>query len=80
MDPAEDGLVAAADVLGAGGGVELSGGDEVEGLEAFAGAWVGSVQRGVTQVLQALAPASQLDADHGTVPIRLLVGRCSRIA
>jgi hypothetical protein len=35
---------------------------------------VGSMQRGVTQVLQALAPAIQLDADHGRVPMRLLVG------
>src|SRR5262249_46642575 len=67
-------------VFGAGGGVELSGGDEVEGLEAFAGAWVGGVQCGLTQVLQALAPAIQLDTDHGTVPIGSWSGRCSRIA
>ena len=38
VDPAEDGLVLAADVGGAGGGVELPGGDQVQGLEALAAA------------------------------------------
>src|SRR5262249_44096374 len=80
VDPAQDGLVAAADVFGAGGGVELSGGDEVEGLEAFAGAWVGGVQCGWRKVLQALAPAIQLDPHNGTVRVGAWSGRCSRIA
>jgi len=72
VDPAEYGLVVPPDVNGAGSGVKLPGGDEVQGLETLAGARVGGVQRGAAQVFQALAPLGQLDADHSNLLVWLL--------
>ncbi len=46
VDPAEDGLVLPADVGGAGAGVELPGGDQIQRLEAFAAPPVGGFDRG----------------------------------
>jgi hypothetical protein len=74
MHPVEDGLVVAAEVSGAGGGVVGARGDEVERLEAFAGAGVGGVQRGPPEVFQGLLPLADLDTHHGTAPFSLLAG------
>jgi hypothetical protein len=43
VHPGEDAFVMPADVRGAGGGVVGPGGDEVQRVEAFAGAGVGGV-------------------------------------
>src|SRR4051794_40568819 len=74
MHPVEDGLVVPADVGGAGGGGGGPRGDEVQRLEAFAGAGVGGVRRGPTQVFQRLLPLAQLYTHHGTAPFSLLAG------
>src|SRR5262245_17096841 len=74
MHPPKHGLVLAADVGSAGGGVEAAGGDQVQRLETLAAAGVGGLQRGQTQVLKGLPPLGQLHVDHRTAPRLLLVG------
>lgn len=64
--PGQDGLVLAADVCGAGGGVELAGGDEVKGVETLAGAVVFGMDRSNAQVFDGLPPPGQLDAHHAS--------------
>jgi len=61
-----------ADVGGAGGGVVSPRGDEVQRLEALAGAGVGGVQRGPSQVFRRLLPLAHLHTHHGTTPFPLL--------
>src|SRR5262249_23009102 len=73
VDPAQHGLVVPPDVQGAGGGVELPGGDQVQGLEALAGAGMGGPKRGAAQIFQALAPFAHPHAAHNIPPLRLLV-------
>src|SRR4051812_37731272 len=73
MDPAEDGLVLPADVGGARRGVEPSGGDQVQRLEALAAPLVRCRHRGAAQVFQRLAPLGHLHANHRMPPERLLV-------
>jgi hypothetical protein len=48
MDPAQDRLVLPADVSGAGGGIELAGGDQVQRLEPLTAPGVRRVDRGET--------------------------------
>src|SRR5262245_33971082 len=72
--PAQDRLVLPADVSGAGGGVELAGGDQVQGLETLPAARVRLVQRGPTQVLHRLLPLRRLHLDHPPAPRWVVVG------
>src|SRR5262249_8706 len=74
VDRAEDRLVLAGDVSGAGGGVELAGGDQVQGLETLPAARVRLVQRGPTQVLHRLLPLRRLHLDHPPAPRWVVVG------
>src|SRR5262249_58279837 len=61
-------------VRGAGGGVELAGGDQVQGLETLPAARVRLVQRGPTQVLHRLLPLRRLHLDHPPAPRWVVVG------
>src|SRR3954453_11781815 len=74
MHPGEDGFVLPADVGAAGGGVVGPRGDEIQGLEAFAGAGMGGVERGLAQLLQRLLPLAHLDACRGTAPLAPTAG------
>src|SRR5262249_42323585 len=74
VDPAQDRLVLPADASGAGGGVELAGGDQVQGLETLPAARVRLVQRGPTQVLHRLLPLRRLHLDHPPAPRWVVVG------
>src|SRR5262249_1338566 len=74
VDRAQDRLVLPADVSGAGGGVELAGGDQVQGLETLPAARVRLVQRGPTQVLHRLLPLRRLHLDHPPAPRWVVVG------
>src|SRR5262249_1589050 len=77
VDPAQDRLVLPADVSGAGGGVELAGGDQVQGLETLPAARVRLVQRGPTQVLHRLLPLRRLHLDHPPAPPWVVVAAIS---
>ena len=71
VDPAEDGLVLPADVGGAGGGVEPPGGDQVQRLEALAGARGGAAAARPDASLPASAPTwpSPRGPWHRSVPL-----------
>ena len=64
MKPEKDRLVVAADVSSTGGGVELTGGDQIQGLKAFPGALMRRVQAGSTQIFHGLTPFAHLHTDH----------------
>src|SRR6185369_2874134 len=72
VQPAQDRFVVAAQVQGTGGGVELPGGDQVQGLEAFPRARVARLQGSATQVVQALPPLGPFHANHSIPRVWLL--------
>src|SRR5262249_56927520 len=61
-------------VRGAGGGVELAGGDQVQGLETLPAARVRLVQRGPTQVLHRLLTLRRPHLDHPPAARWVVVG------
>ncbi len=68
VKPDENGVVLAAELGGPGSGVVSAVGDQGEGKESFAGAWVGGVEGEVTEVFERLTPLLDFDAYHDEDP------------
>jgi hypothetical protein len=64
MDPAEHGVILAAELSRPGRGVVSAVGDQGEGEKAFASAGMVRLKGEASQVIEGLSPLLHLEADH----------------